>query len=62
MTGFTLVRALGFTRTIRTGATGTACRSFATTMGQAKADKQNNKKKQWCDIACHVLIIALQSP
>lgn len=44
MTGFTLFRALGITRTVRAGAAVTAGRSLAATMGKTKTDKQHNEQ------------------
>ena len=62
MTGFALFGTFGFAGTIRSGTTGTVARAFTTAMGQAKTDKQYYEKKQWCDIAFHGSIVALQSP
>ena len=62
MMGFTLVFALGFAGAIFPGATGATRRTFTTAVGKAKADKQDNQQEQWCDIALHPIIIALQSP
>ena len=53
MTAIVLFRARGTIRTILTGAAGTACRAFTTTMGKTKADKEHNDKKQWCDVGFH---------
>ena len=62
MMGFALVFALGFAGAIFPGATGATGRAFTTPVGKAKADKQDDQQEQWCDIALHLIIIALQSP